>query len=198
MDGSENSLTLIEQCLVRIANGDDSAQEELYQHAFSRLLAQCQRILRQELSVPNPMITENAVLAEASQRLRKAMESDKVSPTTAREFFGLAGRNIRWQVIDMLRKRSQQQGDTHVFEQLTGDGKELQPEETEKWELFWSAIDSLDDQQREVFDLIWVNGLSQYEAAEVMGKTRNQVDSIWRRIKIAISRACKDYGDVDF
>ena len=193
-----NTLSRIETCLARLNEGDASAWNELFEHAFDRLLVQCRRIVGQMLSRPNPLITENAVLAEAHHRLRKAMESEKVRPTTAREFFGLAARNVRWQVQDMLRKRSEQKIDNDVLAQFSDDDSLTDSaEEKEKWDLLWAAVDNFSEDEREVFDLIWINGLSQYEAADTIGKTRNQVDSIWRRIKIAIAKSCKDYAILD-
>jgi RNA polymerase sigma-70 factor (ECF subfamily) len=155
-------------------------------------------MVRHELSKPNPLITENAVLAEVYQRLSKAIQKENVNPKTAREFFGLSAQHIRWQIRDMLRKRTSQQAGEDVLSQITGGSTPLSgAEEGEKWELFWSAVDSLANEEREVFDLVWLNGLSQYEAAETIGKTRNQIDSIWRRIKIKIVKACKDYAAFD-
>ena len=39
-------------------------------------------------------------------------------PRTSQEYFRLAGRNIRWQLTDMLRKSSMEQGDSSSSEQL--------------------------------------------------------------------------------
>ncbi len=72
MSETEKTLPLIEGCLARLADGDRSAWDELFQHAFRRLLDQCARIVRQKITIPHPMITENAVLAETYQRLSKA------------------------------------------------------------------------------------------------------------------------------
>ena len=195
MNGTGETLGKIDACLARLQAGDASAWDELFEHAFKRLLEQCGRIVRQQVSVPSALITENSVLAESYQRLCKAMQAENVSPTTAREFFGLTARNIRWQVQDMLRKRSEKQGDTGLFQLLTSTGPspDESAEEGEKWELFWAAVAKLSDEDREVFDLLWVNGLSQYEAAAAIGKTRNQVDAAWRRVKVAIVKSCQGY-----
>lgn len=198
MAESGTTLSQIENCLARLKSKDPSAWDDLFRYAFDRLLAQCARIVRRQLSRPHPLITENSVLAASYQRLCTAMKNDQVSPTTAREFFGLTARNIGWQILDMLQKRSEQQGNADLFAQIPeGDAPEEEAQADEKWELFWTAVNSFEEQEREVFDLIWVNELSQYETAETMGLTRNQVDTIWRRVKIAIVKACKDYAILD-
>lgn len=198
MDSSD-TVSLIESCLVRHGNGDPSAWNDLITHTFERLLHQCNRIVRQELSKPNPLITENVVLAETYFRLRKAMRSDQVRPMTAREFFGLAARNIRWQVQDMVRKPAHQQETAGVLDGLS-QGQDIAAEviDREKWRRFWDTVDALRPDEREVFDLIWINGLSQYEAAELLGVTRNQIDSLWRGIKRGIAESCRDFIPEEF
>src|SRR5262245_5204891 len=103
---SEKSTTslLIEACLIRLAAGDKTAWDELITHAFDRLLVLCRAIVHKELSAPNPLITPNALLAEAYKRLATAMKNPKVQPKNAEEFLGLAARNIRWQLLDMIRQ----------------------------------------------------------------------------------------------
>lgn len=192
MTENGNTSLLIEECLGRLAAGDKDAWEALMTHAFNRLLCQCDRIIGQELSKPSPLITANAVLAEAYQRLCTAMENSKVHPTTAREFFGLSARNIRWQIKDLLRKPREQEANTQCLANLMeAPGAATEAADRETWGLFWDAVDTLPDPEREVFDLIYVHGFSQYEAADILGKNRNQVDSLWRKVKIALAKVCK-------
>ncbi|QGJ71203.1 Hypothetical protein PBC10988_29070 [Planctomycetales bacterium 10988] len=193
MNASENTLSSIEECLERLNRGDKTAWEELNTHAFDRLIVQCRRIIRQKLSKPNPLITENALAAEVYQRLTSAMQKKNVQPKTAREFFGLTARHIHWQILDMLRKRTENQAEEDLLYSLTGEKNPSQDaEQNEAWLRFWTAVDGFSEEEREVFELLWINGLSQYEAAQTMGKTRNRVDSIWRRIKIKIVQSCDD------
>jgi RNA polymerase sigma-70 factor (ECF subfamily) len=67
-------------------------------------------------------------------------------------------------------------------------------EEREKWRLLYTVVDTLSDDEREVFDLLWIEGLSQYEAAELLGKTRNQVEILWRKVKVKIGAAWQDFA----
>ena len=61
MGDAGDSVPLIEDCLARLAAGDEAAGDELAAHAFDRLLDQCARILRRTLSRPNPLVTEQSV-----------------------------------------------------------------------------------------------------------------------------------------
>ncbi len=192
-DNESKTVSLIDGCLTRLAAGDKSAWDELLAHAFNRLLAQCERVIRKTISCPNPMVTANSVLAELYLRLRTAMENANVKPTTAVEFFGLTARNIRWQIGDMLRRPSIPQSDPAVFDRLAeGTGVATNVETLEQWRLFWEAVATLDSEEQQVFDLLWINQLSQYEAAEALGINRNRVDTLWRRVKLKIGKACKD------
>lgn len=193
-DAGDDTISLIEACLARLAAGDEGAWNDLISYAFNRLLAQCGRILRTTLSRPNPMITENTVLAESYTRLETAFRNDKVQPRTAMEFFGLAARNIRWQVKDMLRRRSAAQSAPDLLDGLpAGPGVSTVIEGLEQWRLFWDTANGLSGDEQQVFDLLFVHELSQYEAAAALGLDRNKVDTIWRRIKLKIGKACKDY-----
>jgi RNA polymerase sigma factor (sigma-70 family) len=192
-EARSDAINTIEECLSRLKAGDQTAWNDLMSLAFDRLIDQCGRIIQQELSRPNPLITANSVLAEVYGRLRKAMESENVRPQTAREFYGLAARNIRWQIQDMIRKPSHGQSEEGVLENLAGSrGMTTELLDREKWRRFWTAVDTLTPADREVFDLIWIHGMSQYEAADALGISRNQVDTVWRRIKLVIVKSCKD------
>ena len=191
-----NTLTQIDGCLARLRTGDEAAWDDLVTHAFDRLLALCARILGRDLSRPDPLITENAVLSEAYLRLRTAMRNESARPATAAEFFGLAARNIRWQIRDMLRKPAARREGGEI-----GDGNEppdgatglsLSADNDELWVKFWETVDAMAEDERRVFDLLWVNELSQYEAAEALGLDRNRVDTVWRRVKLKIGKACQN------
>lgn len=195
MSESGRTIPLIEACLVRLAAGDNNAWDELITHAFNRLLARCRSMVYKELPKPHPLITANAVLAEVYMRLATAMQNDKVQPTTARAFFGLAARHIRWQILDMVGKPTPQPVDAEFFDALPdGMGVSTAVEEREKWRLLCAVVDALPDDERDVFDLLWIEGLSQYEAAELLDKTRNQVDTLGRKVKVKIGTAWKDFA----
>lgn len=193
MNDRGNTLPLIDASLARLRAGDEAAWDDLMTHAFDRLLALCARILGRDLARSDPLITENAVMSEAYLRLRTAMRNESARPASAVEFFGLAARNIRWQIRDMLRKPAARHAGGEI-----DDGNEPQdgtPGVTtlagndELWAKFWEVVDALTEEERAVFDLLWVNELSQYEAAAALGLDRNRVDTVWRRVKVKIGKA---------
>ena len=78
----------------------------------------------------------------------------------------------------------------HDLAQSTGVSTEAL--NLEVWVRFWTAVSELPDEQREVFDLIWINELSQYEAAKELGIKRDRVKDLWRNIKISIAENCEE------
>ncbi|MEM7561270.1 MAG: sigma-70 family RNA polymerase sigma factor, partial [Planctomycetota bacterium] len=166
----------------------------LQEFTFAQVIKKCEMIIRSKISRSNPVITENGVAAEVYLRLDKAMRENKsATPKTAREYFGLAARNIRWQIDDLLRKPKNAQQESGVFADLAAStGVSTEVLKMDVWLKFWTAVSELPKEQREVFDLIWMNELSQYEAAKELGIKRDRVKDLWREIKIAIAEQCEE------
>ena len=51
------------------------------------------------------------------------------------------------------------------------------------WTDFHLSIDKLDDDDREVFDLIWYQGLSQDSVAELIGVSQKTVSRRWQKAR---------------
>ena len=101
------------------------------------------------------------------ERLLKAM--GKVRPKTVREFFGLANQHMRWELNDLARRLDEKAVFVELEDQmaptpttgdslLTIDGRRM-----------LETIDKLPDEEREVFELVRIQGLTQPEAAELIG-----------------------------
>ena len=164
----------------------------LQEFTFAQVIKKCELIIRSRISRNNPVITENGVAADVYLRLDKAMrDKQSAMPKTAREYFGLAARNIRWQITDLLRKPKNEQEEPGVFQDLAqSTGVSTEALDLEAWGRFWLAVVKLPEEQREVFDLIWINELSQYETAKQLGLKRDRVKDLWRSIKIKIAEEC--------
>jgi RNA polymerase sigma-70 factor (ECF subfamily) len=132
-------------------------------------------------------IAQNALI-----RLDRALRS--VTPPTARDFFRLAAAEVRRELIDLARHYYGPRGlGAHHFSEVEHDGSRADgqakaasaPDVTDDpgklvaWAEFHTAIDSLNDSERELFDLLWYQGLTQVEAARVLGVTERTVNSRW-------------------
>jgi RNA polymerase sigma-70 factor (ECF subfamily) len=91
-------------------------------------------------------------------------------PRTVRQFFALAAQHMRWQLNDLARRLDERPAAAALPEAgvaarpdstasgLTPDGRRM-----------LEAIDGLPGDEREVFDLVGLQGLTHAEAAGVVG-----------------------------
>lgn len=191
-DEDTGTAVVVQVCLDRLRADDEVAWAVLQEFTFAQVIKKCELIIRSKVTRNNPVITENGLAADVYLRLDKAMREKKSAvPTTAREYFGLAARNIRWQITDLLRKPKNDQEEAGIFLDLAqSTGVSTETLNLEVWSKFWLAVAELPEEQREVFDLIWINELSQYETAEQLGLKRDRVKDLWRSIKIKIAEEC--------
>ena len=192
----------INDCLQRLEAGDSQAEHELIDLAYERLAALTGRMLGMMVSDRKGIRTSD-VFQESYLRLRQALSKENVQPKTSGAFMGLAARHIRFQILDMLRAAQRQPkeavADVPVLPMAAA--------QSEMWICFYEAFDALQEDEREVADLLWtwVEGkespaiphLTQYEAAEVLGISRDRVKDLWRRARLKIARKCQGHHPHD-
>jgi RNA polymerase sigma-70 factor (ECF subfamily) len=107
------------------------------------------------------------LLSAVAERLLKAMR--EVRPQTVRQFFALANQHMRWELNDLARRLDQQPVAVELLEGMVpapdSSGSRLSPSGLRMLE----AIDDLPDDEREVFGLVRIQGMTQTEAARVLG-----------------------------
>jgi RNA polymerase sigma-70 factor (ECF subfamily) len=57
------------------------------------------------------------------------------------------------------------------------------------WGEFHEQIGALPDEEREVFDLLWYQGLSQAEAAELLGVSERTIKRRWQSARLRLHEA---------
>src|SRR5690242_13546433 len=107
------------------------------------------------------------MLGAVVERLLKALREAR--PANVRQFFALAGQHTRWELNDLARRLDEQPRAVDV-----PDGTLPAPAASDSGlspvgRRMIEAIDALPEDEREVFDLVRVQGLTQVEAAEVLG-----------------------------
>lgn len=201
MADNGKTVSSIEQCLARLQAGDKGARNELIAFTYERLLVHAERAIGRKVSQHKRHQIRRTVVAHdvVEKRLWKALDKECLGenqklPTSASEFFALADKHIDWHLGDLFRKKQHDQADTQILGALAEDSDPANLAECrEKIEFVQRFVEKeLDLEEKEVFRSRYKMGLSQYETAEQMRKTRNQVDTIDRRIQRKLGRALKN------
>ncbi len=189
--------TRIQSRLDRLRAGDDSARDELLTVACERLGRLARKMLRSYPGVGRWEQTDD-VLQNATMRLCRAL--DQVKPETVRSFINLAAVQIRRELIDLARHYDGPQGQGRHHASRAGregdvasaPGPPERADETDDparlagWTEFHERAGALPDPEREVFDLLWYQGLSQAEAADLLGVTERVVKYRWRSARLRL------------
>ncbi len=194
-DGSANTTDFRVQ-LSRFRHGDKSALNELILLAGNRLQTLTHRMLRDYPGVRRWSQTDD-VLQSALIRLCRALE--QVRPTSAREFYALATTQIRRELIDLARHYSGPECGAAHHESSSGQPNQEdrareksnlthEPAALADWGEFHGQIASLPNEQREVFGLIFYQGMTQDEAADVLGLGLRTVQRRWQAALLNLHR----------
>jgi RNA polymerase sigma-70 factor (ECF subfamily) len=131
----------------------------------------------------------NDVLQDAVVRLLRALE--EVTPENPKQFFGLAATVIRRELIDLYRHYYGPRGEganrhSHAgrFEPpAASDSAEL-----DRWREFHERVAQLPDAEREVVDLLHYQGMTQADAAALLGVELRTVRRRWQDARVRLAR----------
>ncbi len=194
-----NRSTVIQGWLDRLRAGDDAARVALLETAGARLVRLAHKMLKGFPRVRRWEQTDD-VLQNAILRLYRALES--TAPESVRSFFNLAAVQIRRELIDLARHYEGPSGmGAHHETQEPADGSHEptpkaavavdtdDPARLNAWTEFHRQVESLSDEEREVFNLIWYQGLTQAETATVLGVSERTVNRRWVAARLNLHRA---------
>jgi RNA polymerase sigma-70 factor (ECF subfamily) len=178
-DMSDERTTIAVQRYLDALVGEQQADpiiRALLDRAVGRLQLVCTNLLYRSyprLTQPPVNLQPDELLGGLVERLLKAMR--EVRPGTVRQFFALANQHIRWELNDLARRLDQQPPavplDEGVVPAPASTATGLSPAGRRMLE----AIERLPEEEREVFGLVRIQGLTHVEAAEVLGVSRKTV-----------------------
>jgi RNA polymerase sigma factor (sigma-70 family) len=181
------------QGLLHLANrGDEEARSRLLDHACGRLLKLTRAMLAGYPSLRRWEATDD-VFVNAMMRLHRALET--VQPESVRHFFNLAGMQIRRELLDLKKHYYGPEGlgRNHHTDHQSPDaaGGPLanaihEPEELSEWGEFHEAVEQLPEELREVFNLVYYQGLTQQEAADVLEVGLSTVKRRWQAARVEL------------
>jgi RNA polymerase sigma-70 factor (ECF subfamily) len=166
----------------------------LLDRAVRRLHQLCATLLYRSyprLTRPPVNLQPDEMLGAVVERLLKALRAAR--PANARQFFALACQHMRWELNDMARRLDEQPAAVELRDEsvpapassdsgLTPDGRRI-----------LAAIDGLPEGEREAFDLVRIQGMSQAEAAQVLEVS---VMTVNRRLNRSLQVLAATLGDL--
>jgi RNA polymerase sigma-70 factor (ECF subfamily) len=202
MADSSTQTAQIQAYLDRLRGGDEAARGELLDCACERLRNLARKMLRHYPNVHRWEQTDD-VLQNAALRLYRTLR--QLTVQTPRDFFRLAALNIRHELLDLARHYYGPlgQGPRHVTwgpgaATASGDCGPADPADPAAdpgrlavWGEFHEQIGALPDLEREVFDLLWYQGLSQADAADLLGVSERTVKRRWQTARLKLHEALK-------
>ncbi len=187
---TDRSTAHLQGCLDRLRAGDPAARTELLNGACERL-DQLTRVMLRDYRRLKRWEETADVRQNALVRLYRALE--QVAPASLRDFYRLAACQIRRELIDLARHHYGPEGRGGKHESVAGrdSGAEAEasgpepadltyhPDRLAAWGEFHEQIDALPDEEREVFDLVWYQGLTHAAAADLLGVSTKTVQRRW-------------------
>ena len=164
----------------------DRAVRRLHQLCTNLLYRSYPRLTRPPLN-----LQVDEMLGAVVERLLKALRQAR--PANPRQFFALACQHMRWELNDLARRLDEQPAAVELRDEsvpapassgsgLTPDGRRI-----------LAAIEGLPEGEREAFDLVRIQGLSQAEAAQVLGVSAMTVN---RRLNRGLQLLAEALGDL--
>ncbi len=172
----------------------DPIVRALLDRAVRRLETLCANMLYRSyprLAQPPLNLQPEEVLGDVVERLLKAMR--QVRPGTVREFFALANQHMRWELNDLARRLDEQPSAVELNEGLVPAPASSHSALTPDGRRMLEAIEALPEDEREAFSLVRIQGLTQPEAAEVLGVSAKTVQ---RRLNRGLLLLAKQLDDL--
>ncbi|MFO0873634.1 MAG: sigma-70 family RNA polymerase sigma factor [Phycisphaerales bacterium] len=182
----------VQRYLVALAGHEDPDPilRALLARAAARLQGLCTNMLRRQY--PRLMrapfgVQEEEMLSLLVERLLKAMR--QVRPSTVREFFALANQHLRWELNEFARQIARRPPASPLTDDVAAAAGDGESTETVGVGRILEAIERLSDDRREVFSLVYIQGLTHAETAHVLEVSTKTVQ---RRLHEAVSNLANE------
>jgi RNA polymerase sigma-70 factor (ECF subfamily) len=198
----DRTVTEIERLLACLRDGDLNARDTLFQCARHRMERLAHKMLEGFPRVRAGGYWTDDVLDPAAMKLYKLLQAMVPPPATALHFFRLTAQQIRRELIDLTRRLKNRPHFVPLPSPVPdGDGSsggvevagptDNRPDELAIWTEFHETVGRLPEPSREVFDLLWYQGVTQVEAAEMLGICPKTVRKRWIEARMAV---CDELG----
>jgi RNA polymerase sigma factor (sigma-70 family) len=187
----EHTTVAVQRYLDALA-GDEPAEpivRALLDRSVRRLQGLCRNLLYRQyrrLTLHPTNLEPDELLSAVVERLLKAMRSQR--PPTVRQFFAMVNQHMRWELNDLARRLDQKPVAVQIDEGAVAAPPSEASSMTPNHRRVLDAIDRLPEDEREMFGLVRVQGLSQVEAADVAGISTKTVQRRLNRAMVLLSK----------
>ena len=186
------------QSLIDLAADDEAARQALLHHACDRLLRLTRKMFH---DFPNLRRWEQTddIFQNSMIRLHRSLTD--VKPESVLHFFNLAAVQIRRELLDLVKHHFGPEGQAnnhHTDHQPADDmggslhGQTDEPNDAEGWSEFHGQVESLPEEEQEIINLIWYEGLSQEEAAKLLDISVRTVKRRWHSARMKLYEVLSD------
>jgi RNA polymerase sigma-70 factor (ECF subfamily) len=199
------STAVLQGHLERAVTGDAEARQRLLELARDRLTRHARRFLHGRYARLEPLAQTDDVIQQLYLKIlqnqdRFWVNADGQPVQTLAEFFGHASAWTRDVLCDLLRKEYGRDDNRPAVLPLDGGpadtGPRFEPssstldgEKLRRWTEFHEAAARLPDDLRSAFDLLWYQGMSQAEAAALLGVAVPTVKLRWMKARLRVQQA---------
>lgn len=187
--------------IARLNRGDPLARELLIERSCERLQRLTSRLLDDFPSVRRWESTDDVFQRFVLNLYRSLSE---VRPQNGRAFLGLAAVQIRRKLIDLSRhyrlENKAYKWNERIGNSELGDAGSVEsvaqltagPATLQRWTEFHQLVDELPPEEREIMGLLYYQGLSQSEAAEILQVSERTVKRRWREARLKLHQLLGD------
>jgi RNA polymerase sigma-70 factor (ECF subfamily) len=202
---SGESTAVLVGYLERGVTGDADARQRLLELTRDRLLSHARRLLHGRYARVQPFEQTDDVVQQLYVKILQQQDRFWVNANgepvrTLAEFFGHTSAWMRDVLCDQLRKAYGRDDNRPAVLPLEGGPSDTGPryepsssttdgEKLRRWTEFHETVARLPDELRSVFDLLWYQGLTQAEAASLLGVAVPTVKLRWMKARLQVQQA---------
>jgi RNA polymerase sigma-70 factor (ECF subfamily) len=201
---SDESTTVLQAQLEQTVTGDAEAGQRLLELTRDRLMRHARRFLHGQDARLEPFAQTDDVVQQLYLKIlqnqdRFWVNADGEPVRTLAEFFGHTSAWMRDVLCDLLRNAYGRHDNRPAVLPLDGGPSDTGPryepssdtldgEKLRRWTEFHEAVARLPDDLRAVFDLLWYQGMSQAEAAMLLGLAVRTVKLRWIKARLQVQQ----------
>jgi RNA polymerase sigma factor (sigma-70 family) len=193
----QSTTRVVQQYLEQLALADEVAASPLIQKLLGRAAGRLQLLgdsmLRRSyprLMRPPTNLQSEELLSSVVERLIKALA--QIQPENVRQFFALANRHLRWELDDLARRLDEERAITGLSFEAVAEPESHGSELSSNARLIFQAIENLPPELQEAFDLVRIQGLTHFEAANILQISTKTIQRRLANSLVLLTQALRD------